>query len=239
MNVSPAPVESTAAPHGTVGIISPVERMRHPFAPSVSTTSPGTSSKPAVSNSFGVNKATRDANTGGNARAGAGLRMTFTPVADAISAARMFTSSGTSFVSRRMSAEAISCENGSTSATSSRAPGNTVTRVSPVPSVRIVAWADGIVLPTTVPVIPSADRKARTFSTSSAPTAVRNDTSAPCRAAATAWLNPLPPSSEWKSVAWTVSPPAWKCGTHMKTEFPVNPMTTIFAIRHNRLTRPK
>ena len=143
LNVSPAPVVSTASAGGA-GTTSPVERTRHPFAPSVVTTSPCTSPSAASSNSLGVKRDTLSASAGGSGRAGAGLNTIFTPFATAISDARRLTSSGTSLFRSRMSASAIAAlKPNSTSAASSSMPRATVTRVSPVPSVMIAAQAVG------------------------------------------------------------------------------------------------
>ena len=141
-------------------------------------------------------------------------------------AAKPRTKGATYKLSKRLTQE-FAAANGSTSATSSRAPGKTVTRVSPVPSVRIAARAEGVSLPTTVPAIPSRARNSRTFASSSAPTAVRNATSAPCRAAATAWLKPLPPHSSWRPSAWIVSPPEWKRGTSKNSDLPTSPIIAM------------
>ena len=84
LNVSPAPVESTAFTAGA-GITSPVERIRHPFAPKVVTTSAhvdaASSPRPtdASSNSFGVKIETASMIAFGSFLAGAGLKTIFTP----------------------------------------------------------------------------------------------------------------------------------------------------------------
>ena len=203
--------------------------MKHPSAPRVSTTFRFASS-PAVSKAFGVKSHVARRMDSGNGRAGAGLKITFVPCRAASSTARTFTASGTSFVSRRTAAAAIASSNASTSATSSRTPGNTVTRVSPDGSVRIAAYADAPSFTTSRCAIPSPSNTAPIGAASAAPTAARKDVSAPQRAAATAWLKPLPPYSTCSASACTVSPPVWKRGTRRNADVPAKPIT------HTRLT---
>ena len=121
-----------------------------------------------------------------------------------------------------MSAASICGEKPSTSAGVSvaSAPGTITIRLSPLSSTRIAAVIVGSAERTTADAsTPSVFHSSWARSPNvSSPTAVRNETSAPSRAAPTAWFEPLPPSSVRKSVPITVSP---RSGTRVEPN--VNP----------------
>ncbi len=222
--VSPAPVVSTAVTWGagtTIGS-APRAAYRLPAAPRVTTTS-GTSSSRAsaaapgsvrpvrvvASCSLGSNRSVALRSSRGSGWAGAGVRTVRTPWARAASAPARTAASGISSWSSRASAEAMR-------------PSSPGARWSTVP---LAAGITTIALPpsssTTMWAVPEEPSVVRRWSVStpecsrversrvpkeSLPTAPIMETVAPARAAATAWLAPLPPGIVRNSRPVTVSP---------------------------------
>ncbi len=174
----------------------------------------------AASCSLGVRTETRASRPSSSGRAGAGLRTTGTPISPAFRTAASTVASGDSSWTRTISAAANASPAASTSAAerSALAPEATEMLFSPRSSTVIKAMPEGDAgaRATKRVSIPSASKAARARApNSSSPTRATKVTRPPARAAATAWLAPLPPAAMENSPPRTVSPGRGMRGTRM------------------------
>ena len=244
--VSPAPVVSA-----TFARMAGMRRKRPsgpqqpiPFAPSVTISFPpkrsisvstGVSGSPRTmraSCSLGVRKVTASRIARSAGAAGAGFQITVFPAAASSCAAERTVSMGISFCSSTTSAfrSSVRMPARYSGVTRALAPGITVMALS---FSATTIMARPLETPGTVAMCAVCTPLARRFSMSrgpkpSSPTQPNIVTSAPRRAAATAWLAPLPPGRSLRSLALTVSP-----GRGMRAESAVMsmlmlPITAIF-----------